>query len=164
MTAIATSNGAPRPFRNNLVQGDRVLYVPTNRYCHVAWSPRKPDQRMTAVVFDGTKAPQYFDVMLLRLDPDGDGKPEDEAPVDGTPPAANLESIASVIPPHPLPPKLPDIPGLAELRRTRDSLDVQIRAMEADHLRLRGHRDKLSAAIEILDPAKKIEVPRVGVA
>jgi hypothetical protein len=77
----------PRPFRNNLVKGDRVWDTILERQATVWRTPRDEGSRKTRVLYDGTSTPRYADVMQLRFIPPGTGEPEEVAPVDGEPPA-----------------------------------------------------------------------------
>lgn len=158
---------APRAFKNNLVQGDRVFCVPTSRFGTVNWSPRKPDQRMICVLLDGTSSPRYFDVLEVRLVVDGIA--EDVPPIDGkaenAPPLPGATGQTAAIPRNPPPQLISVIPGLAELKRARDDLDVGIRSIVDRHATLKAQRERLAQAIDILEPSKKpIEVPRIGAA
>lgn len=76
----------PRPFRNNLVQNDRILDTISNKQGKVARTPKNDKNRMTCVQYDGQSAQRYVDVMQLRIIVDG-RTPDDGPPIDGEPPA-----------------------------------------------------------------------------
>lgn len=138
-------------FRNNLVKDDPVLHAETKRPGRVKYTPEETSRKV-GVVWQGTSAPQYVDVTKLRLVVDG--RPEEVAPIDGVPPelAANRPRAAS------------EGTALGALESERDKLLAEMRVLEARFKEIRTSKERIEAAIAILKPTARVEVPRVGVA
>lgn len=128
-------------YRNNLVKGDRVIHAATHRPGTVETQPRE-SSRMVAVLWQGTVAAQYTDVVKLRLIVNG--KPEDVPPCDGTPPDAVSRPAATCKP------DTPDVAAVDVLKKERDSVEVRMRDLESQFKTLKTRREKLDQAIAVL--------------
>lgn len=130
------------PFSNNLVRDDVVMHAQTKRVGKVSSTPTE-GSRLTGVIWQGTKSPQYTDVMLLRLVING--TPEDVAPVDGEPP--------ELLPDQPARGRrdpAPEPGALAVLKRDREAVDTEMKSLEARFKTLKSNRERIDAAISIL--------------
>lgn len=131
-------------FRNNLQKNDRVFDTVSNRQGKVAWTPRDSGSRRTALVYDGQTAPQYRDVMQLRLITNG-RTPEDVPPVDGTPPALEPEHTAARIEPQP-----DGMSALDALKSERASNAQEMTRIEARFRLLKNSNERLDRAIAVM--------------
>lgn len=132
------------PFRNNLEQNDRVFDTVSKRQGKVKWTPRSESQRRTSVVFDGQQAPQYLDVMQLRLITDGH-TPESVPPVDGDPPAetpVRPERRTAAVATGPT--------VLDTLRAQRDQNVTEMTALEKRFRGIKAENERIEKAIAVL--------------
>jgi len=125
-------------FRNNLQKDDRVLHAETKRPGTVRYTPEE-GSRTVGIVWQGTKAPQYVDVMKLRLVVDG--KPEDVPPVDGEPPAMGAAAVAKTPAPS---------SALDALKAERETVTSEMKSHEDAFRVLKQRRERLDAAITAL--------------
>ena len=129
------------PFCNNLKKGDPVLDTITNRPAKVARTPQSEQQRMVALIYQGTTSPRYADVMQLRLIVEG--KAEAEPPVTGEPPPVapkEIHSSGQVYRPTSTDP-------LEMLRERRASNIAEIDAMTKRATELRHEVNRIDNAI-----------------
>ncbi len=137
----------PRPFRNNLVQNDRVFDTVSTRQGKVSRTPKNDQNRMTCILFDGTQSEKYVDVMQLRLIVDG-RTPEDVPPIDGEPPADG----------QPRPARTPAAPRFAgasddpalNLEAEIKLIDVRQAEITAEFKGLTARKEKFTKALEVL--------------
>ena len=131
-------------YRNNLKKGDPVIAKDTRRPGEIAADVRH-NSRTVMVKFQGVPTPQRVDVLQLRLVVDG--KPEDCPPIDGQPPERLQKPARSTA-------ESTGGDAVNVLKASRDQLNQELEEMSARFKALRERRDKISQAIDILEPPK----------
>lgn len=134
------------PFTNNLQKNDRVFDTASKRQGKVMWTPRSPEQRRTAVLFDGHRVATYLDVMQLRLVVGGKTI-EEVPPVDGMPPeetdpTARKKPAAIAI--HPTTSAVDTL----KAERTRNAEEMM--RIEGRFKTLKSANEKIDRAISVL--------------
>lgn len=137
-----------RPFRNNLVQNDRIVDTVTKKQGKVARTPKNDKNRMTCVQYDGQSAQRYVDVMQLRLMPDG-RTPEEVPPIDGEPPALEEPSTKAAPPrPWPSPPASSD--PVENIEAELKLIEIRMSEINEEFRTLDGRKAKYRKALEAL--------------
>lgn len=144
----------PLPFCNNLKKDDPVLDTVSNRPARVARTPQSDQQRMVALTFQGTNSSRYIDVMQLRLIVNG--KPEPDAPVDGTPPPFNEKIITRSNSTHGIPTTTEKTPlQMLQDKRASNLAEIETMTKRATDLRLEVNRiDKAILALSSPWPSR----------
>jgi hypothetical protein len=137
------------PYCNNLRKDDRVIHVDTKRPGTVASQPREKSV-MVSVLWQGTTAPQYVDVLKLRL-VCANGQIDEHPPIDGEPPPRPAREM------HPAPSVAAAPAGaLDALKNERAGVVAEMKHCEDRFKELKGQRDRLDHAIAVLT------APRTG--